>query len=72
VAKTLSHQPRERAGPADPEGYLPLRKKNQNISPTITKTIRRANRKNASMDSIDGRLAKGLAALEGGGEKCGF
>jgi hypothetical protein len=35
-----------------PEGYLPLIKKNQNITPTITKTIRRATRKNASMKSI--------------------
>jgi hypothetical protein len=39
-------------------GYLPLRKKTQNITPTITKTIRRANRKNASIANMVRRLAK--------------
>ena len=40
------------------EGYLPLRKKTQNITPTITKTIRRANRKNASIANTVRRLAQ--------------
>ena len=53
-----------RTSPA--EGYLPLRKKNQSISPMITKTIRRANKKNASISSMGDRLAKGLAAFRRG------
>jgi hypothetical protein len=46
-------------GPSQPSSatdkrrnHVPLRKKNQNITPTITKTIRRATRKNASIESI--------------------
>jgi hypothetical protein len=42
--------------------FLPLRKKNQSISPMSTKTIRRANKKNASISSMGERLAKGPAA----------
>jgi hypothetical protein len=46
--------------------HLLLRKKNQNITPTITKTIRRASRKNASIESIGKETSKRPGGLGGG------
>ena len=49
---------RSRTRISSAEGYLLLRKKTQNITPTITKTIRRTNRKNPSIDNMVRRLAQ--------------
>jgi len=49
---------RSRTRTCSAEGYLPLRKKTHNFTPTITKTIRRANRKNASIANMVRRLAQ--------------
>jgi hypothetical protein len=58
--------PTEEPDLEDPRDYPPLIKKNQNIAPAITKTIRRVNRKNASMESIGKETSKRSGGLGGG------